>query len=227
MPTAPKSVETLLEERFSQHRLLTIKKGRPLLYQGEIPQMVFLIKSGVVKMYNITNTGEERIVGYEFNGGLLPVEWLFGRSPVSLYYSDTYTDCQLYRITRSELLKYIDSDLEMSSALLQRSISMYIGATIHLHALEQSKAANKLIYILQYLVMRFGKPVDSTHSKIDLRLTHQDIANLIGITRETASTEMGKLAKAGVLKIKDYHYVVNNQKALRMLGESDFESLTL
>jgi CRP-like cAMP-binding protein len=44
------------------------KKDRPLFYQGEIPQTAFFIKSGVIKTYNITTGGEEKIVGYEAEG---------------------------------------------------------------------------------------------------------------------------------------------------------------
>lgn len=189
--------------------------------------MAFFIKSGIVKIYNITNTGEEKIVGYESGSGLLPVEWVFGRTPVTLYYYDTFTDCEVYRITKDEVLAAVSRDHTLALALLDHSFSMYIGATIHLHALAQSKARNKLLNIFQYLVLRFGKATDKNHSKIDLRLTHQEIANLIGTTRETTSSEIGKLTKEGVIEVKDLKYVVNTDKALRLMGENDFSEISL
>jgi len=204
-----------------------IKKGRPILYQGEIPQSIFFIKSGVIKVYNITAGGEEKTVGYESADGLMPLEWLFGRSPVSLYYYDTFTDCQVHSVPKSDLQEILSERPELANFLLNRTVSLYISSTIHLHALEQSKARDKLLYILQYLVMRFGRPVNKEESLIDLRLTHQEIANLIGITRETASTEIGRLVKTGILRQEKLHYVVNTNKALRQLGESDFAEVNL
>jgi CRP-like cAMP-binding protein len=112
-------------------------------------------------------------------------------------------------------------------SLLNRYISMYIGSTMHLHALEQLKAREKLLHILQYLVLRFGHEESKNCYKIDLRLTHQDIANLVGLTRETVSTEISKLRKDKILTIKDLHYIVDTDKALRILGESDFNDLVL
>ena len=221
------SSEIVLQKFFSNYRSRAIPKGRPLLYQGEIPTMGFFVKSGIVKMYNITSQGEEKIVGYESSGSLLPLEWLFDRAPVSLYYYDTFTECELYRISKEELIEAVNRDHRLALTLLERSFSMYIGATIHLHALEQSKARNKLLYIFQYLVLRFGKTVDKSHSSIDLRLTHQEIANLIGTSRETTSSEIGKLTKEGVVAIKDLKYVVDTDKALRLLGENDFNELSL
>jgi CRP/FNR family transcriptional regulator, cyclic AMP receptor protein len=216
-----------LKEFCSKYPVRLIKKGRPLFYQGEIPRTSLFIKSGVAKLYNINFSGEEKIVGYEGEDGLLPCEWIFNRSPVSLYYCDTFTDCEVFAIPRTDMLDFINSNKDISIMLLNRYISMYIGSTMHLHALEQLKAADKLLHILQYLVLRFGKQLTRDTYLIPLRLTHQEIANLVGLTRETVSTEIGKLKSSGILSINDVHYVINVDKAVRILGESDFNELVL
>jgi len=227
MPSSLDTGESHLENLMSAYPSRDIPKGRPLLYQGEIPTMGFYIKKGIVKLYNITNQGEEKIVGYESPGGLLPIEWLFGRAQVALYYYDTFTDCEVVRIPKDELIDKLNADPDASRAFLDRSVSMYIGATMHLHALEQSKARQKLLSIFQYLVLRFGKKISGSKHRIDLKLTHQEIANLIGTTRETTSTEISKLSKEGVLEIVDTLYVIDVDKAVRLLGEDDFSQLKL
>jgi CRP/FNR family cyclic AMP-dependent transcriptional regulator len=219
--------DDILRELFDRHPSRIIKKGRPLFYQGEIPRSALFIKSGVVKLYNISASGEEKVVGYEGENAILPSEWLFGRSPVSLYYCDTFIDSEVTSIPRDEIIDYINSKSDVSRALLDRYISMYIGSTMHLHALEQLRSGDKLLHILQYLVLRFGKQTSKNHFQIPLRLTHQEIANLVGLTRETVSTEIGKLKKSGIITIKDVYYVVDIDKAVRVLGESDFNELVL
>jgi len=215
------------ENLFKEYASRRVPKNRPLLYQGEIPTMAFYIRSGVVKIYNITGGGEERIVGYEGPGSLMPAEWLFNRSKVSLYYYDAFTNCEVIRIDKEKLRQALDKKPELASIILERTLSMYIGSTIHLHALQQSWARQKILYLLQYLVLRFGKKKDSKNQQVDLRLTHQEVANLVGLTRETVSTELSKLIKEGVLKMSDSKYVVNMDKATRMLGEDDFNQITL
>jgi CRP/FNR family cyclic AMP-dependent transcriptional regulator len=216
-----------LREFCSKYPTRIIKKGRPLFYQGEIPRSSLFVKSGVVKLYNISANGEEKVVGYEGHDALLPSEWMFSRSPVSLYYCDTFVDCEVISIPREDLIDFINSHQDIALALLDRYISMYIGSTMHLHALEQLRSGDKLLHILQYLVLRFGKETTKNHYQIPLRLTHQEIANLVGLTRETVSTEIGKLKKSGILTIKDVYYIVDTDKALRVLGESDFNELVL
>jgi len=227
MSERPKTDNSRLESLLDKYPVRGITKNRPLLYQGEIPTMAFYVKSGIVKLYNITGEGEERIVGYETEGGLLPIEWLFSRSQVSLYYYDTFTDCELIRIPKDELIDILRTDTRTTQAYLDRTLAMLMGSTIHLHALQQPKARQKLLYIMQYLVLRFGRSIGNKKQIIDLRLTHQEIAYIIGITRETVSTEIGKLVKEGVLATDDYRYVVDMDKAIRLLGEDDFNQLTL
>lgn len=219
-----KNVYKPLVDKYQLHRL---PKNRALLYQGEVPNVVFYIKSGIVKIYNITTQGEEKTVGYEDTGGFLPVEWLFKRTPASLYYYDTFTDCEIVRIPRDDVRDFFRQNHSAALAILDRSVSMYTGAIVHVHALEQSKARDKLLYLFQFLVLRFGKPIDKTHTTIDLRLTHQEIANLIGTTRETVSNEISKLTKEGVMHIQDHRHAINTDKALRLLGENDFNQLSL
>lgn len=211
----------------SKYPLRQFKKDRPLFYQGEVPQTAFFVKSGVIKVYNITTGGEEKIVSYESTDGILPTGWIFNKSPAAMFYYDTFTDCQLYSIPRKDLIDFINSHHAAATAILDRYISLYTGATMHLHALEQSRARDKLLHIFQYLVLRFGEKVGDTTYKIDLRLTHQDIANLIGITRETVTAEISKLTKSGTIKSENLHYIVDTDKALRLVGENDFDQVAL
>jgi CRP-like cAMP-binding protein len=227
MAAETKDDVNFLEEALSKYPARSLPKNRPLLYQGEVPSMAFFVKRGVVRLYNITTQGEERTVGYESDGGLLPIEWLFSKAPVSLYYYDTFTDCEIYRIPKDELKDLFQQRPQVASAFLDRAVSMYLGATMHLHALEQPKARQKLLYIFQYLMLRFGKESGKSDYKIDLKLTHQEIANLIGITRDTVSTEISKLTKEGVVKSVDSTYIVDGDKATRLLGEDDFKDLDL
>lgn len=219
--------DNLLNELFSKYPARSLPKNRPLIYQGEVPTMAFFVESGIVRLYNITGQGEERTVGYEGKGGLLPMEWLFSKAPVALYYYDTYTNCEIRRLPKDELIDLLNRKPQAAAAFLDRAISMYLGTTMHLHALEQPKARQKILYILQFLTLRFGKDIGSSNQQIELKLTHQEISNLIGITRETVSTEIGKLTKEGVIKVTDSIYVINSDKATRLLGEEDFKELRL
>jgi CRP-like cAMP-binding protein len=57
----------------------------------------------------------------------------------------------------------------------------------------------KVLHLLVKLGQKFGVP-EGTHHKIDMPLTHQEIGNMIGSTRETVTVALNELAKENVLK---------------------------
>src|SRR5205807_908960 len=84
-------------------------------------------------------------------------------------------------------------------AQLEDLMVEHLGNTMRLNALQHSRASDKLIYTLHYLALSHGRTVSSQEIEITLDLTHQDFANLTGLTRETAATELNKLKSQGVI----------------------------
>ena len=205
----------------------SLKKGWPLLYQGEVPRTAFVVKSGLVKVYDINASGEEKVITFIDGNGIVPMEWVFNKSPVSLYYCDAFTDCELHAVPRQQLAELIDGDDALLRFTFDRYINLYVGAMLHISALEQTKASEKLLRILQWLSLRFGKQIRPDVFKIDIRLTHQDLAHMIGMTRETTAVELGKLRKQRVINYQNQRYVLDTRKMRTMLGEDELRELTI
>ncbi len=75
-------------------------------------------------------------------------------------------------------------------------------------------ARNKVISIILICAERFGEQrKDGIFVKIPL--THQEIAKLIGVTRETVSIEMKKLQRRGLIDYKSKHILVKNAAKLK------------
>ena len=219
------AVPTELQAFLKRFPVRAMKKGWPLLYQGEVPRTAFVVKSGLVKIYDINANGEEKVITFTDGNGLLPVEWVFNKSPVSLYYCDAFTDCELFAVPRQQLNEFLQSTESLLRFTLNRYLNLYVGAMLHISALEQTKAAEKLLRILQWLSLRFGKEIRPGVFKIDIRLTHQDLAHMIGMTRETTAVELGKLRKQRVINYQNQRYVLDTEKMRSMLGEDELREL--
>lgn len=222
MQTIPKELTTFL----AKYPTRTLKKGWPILYQGEVPRNVFVVKKGIVKVYDISASGEEKVVTFNADGSMMPASWVFSKSPVSLYYYDAFTDCEVYAVPRQPLHDLIYSSPEIMAYTLDTYVSLYVGTTMHIFALEQTKAADKLMRILQYLSMRFGKELKPNIFRVDLRLTHQDLAHMIGMTRETTAVELGKLKKLGIVSYQHQNYIIHVDKLQHLLGSDEFKELS-
>jgi CRP/FNR family transcriptional regulator len=200
-----------------------------ILFQGEIPPAAFLVRKGYVSSYTINNAGDEQIIGFFAAGDVFPVEWLFERAPVALYYYRAFTDCELLSLQRMTLLDALESNLALSRELLKQFVSGFIGSTVHIHALEHSHAHEKLIKLFHYLVLRFGvvQPNKKETFLIPFLLTHAQIASMLGLTRETVAGETMKLKKTGALTYDRGTYTINLPVLLASIGSEEFDSLEL
>lgn len=202
------------------------KKGEIIIFQGEVPRTVSVVKTGIVKMYNLNHNGDEKPVGFQSRGEIFPAPWAFHKAPSALYYYEALTDLELYHVPREDYLQFLKQHPDELYIQMERMITDYLGSMMRLNALQHSRAADKLVYTLHYLALSQGKPVSAEEIEITLDLTHQDFANLTGLTRETAATELNKLKGRGVIsygkhmpyrvKIKKLNAALNDQSIAEM-----------
>lgn len=209
-----------------QHPVQKREVGEPILYQGEVPRHAYIITEGIVKTYDIGGAGDEKIINFMSVGDLLPPAWVFKKAPVSLYYYDAFTPCSFYRVPRDELLNAIKTTPEITHFMFEHYAASFVGSLLEINALEQSKGNEKIIHMLQYLLMRFPSKQNQPNGweRIDLRITHQDLANMTGLTRETTSTELNKLRRKGIVEYANQNYSLNIQLLRSLLSSEEFLS---
>jgi CRP/FNR family cyclic AMP-dependent transcriptional regulator len=202
-------------------------KKSTILFQGEVPSSVMVLRSGIVKVYGITSDGDQRTVTLLTAGDVFPMSWVFGKSPVCIYYFEALTDCVVLAVSRETYEHALVEHAELKEQIFQNYLSHYVAATMHVYALEHSYAQDKIIYILQYLVTRFGEKQPDGRTKIGLRLSHQDIAEMVGITRETAAVELHKLKNKGYIEYERFTYYVDADRLFHSDEGDEFGGLEL
>lgn len=198
-------------------------KKHTIVFQGERPQSVLIIKSGIVKAYGITADGDQRTVTILGAGDVFPTSWAFGKTDTSIYYYETLSDCLILSVSKDDFMEVLENSPELKEQMFQTFVFHYIASTMHVYALEHSHAEDKLIYILQYLTTRFGEPEPDGTMRIVLRLSHQDIAEMVGITRETAAVELHKMRRKGYINYQRFTYYVDVAKLQELKGDEEVE----
>ena len=205
----------------------TFKKRSVVLYQGEAPRHVYVVLKGVVKVYSLTSAGEEQIINLHTKGSVFSLPWLFGTTSHALYYHEALTDCVLACIDRTLFIEKMSEDTTLQKELLCSLATLYSGSLIHITALEQSRAREKVLTVLYYLCLANGVEFKPGKYKVALHLTHSIIASLSGLTRETAALELSKLKKAGVIKYTTRYYLIDRVGIEKILGEDNFAHVRL
>lgn len=207
------------QKLLDQYRTKHFKKGEILLVQGEVPECAYVVKSGIIKSYNLTLGGEEKPIGFDMQGDLFPVAWVYSKVKHVQFYYEAFTEVEIYCIPTDEIREYLASNAVAQAYTLDKLVNRYVNMQLRVNALEQSKASQKVLNTIHFLCLRFGQDIKKDVVKIQLPLTQQDLANFIGLTRETTGIELKKLQETGVLARKKQYMIVKTDKLNELLDE--------
>lgn len=174
-------------------------RNETILLQDDTPDVVFCIKSGFVKAYDIDTQGCEQLLWFGSSGDFFPMTWAFGLTPDVQYFFSAFTDVELYVIERGKFVTYLEANPQALMALARKLAVRLHEAFSHLDATKKARADEKIAYALYFLSLRFGHDIGGGEHRIVLPLTHQDIANLLGLARETVTIELRKLKEKGYI----------------------------
>jgi CRP-like cAMP-binding protein len=201
-------------------------KSSIIVYQGEIPRDAFFVKDGVVKVYQIGSGGESRTITFATQGDIFPVAWLIGQNTPAMYYYEAFSDVDLITINRENWQKSLEKP-HAKDTFARYVTRNYQASLVRIAALEQPKARDKIAYTLLYLILRHSREIMNGVFRLELKLKHQDIAEMVGITRETTAIELHNLQKEGVLSYQNQRYLIKRQKLLDILNEDSLRQLEL
>src|SRR6266446_6481082 len=139
---------TLLRDFLKDYVVKTYRKGEIIIFQGEVPRTASVVKNGMVKVYNLSHSGDEKPVGFQSDKDIFPAPWVFGKAPSALYYYEAVTDVELYHVPREDYINFLKRNSNALYAQLERLITDYLGSMMRLNALQHSRASDKLVYTL-------------------------------------------------------------------------------
>ncbi len=210
-----------LNELFQQAKQVKYHKGDIILRPEDSSSYAYFIEQGSVKVYSLTEWGDEKIHILYKTGEMFPLLWIFDQIPISKYY-EAIEDITLKKVSREEFLQYCKEHTDFLFEVTKKIISMMDVFTDRVENLEYTKASARLISRLLYLAKRFGEQ-NGKQIKIVVPLTHKDIANTIAMTRETASREFTKLEKKKLIGYESHHIIIYDKTKLEAELSKDYE----
>ncbi len=203
-----------LEEFFTQFPQTGLKKGQIILQPNDKPAGVYFLKDGYVRMYSVFEDGRELTLNIFKPNTYFSMMWAIADIPINSYFQ-TMTPTLLQLAPKNKLLEFINDNPDILYDLTRRILIGLDGTIVNFQNLLSGRAYNRVIAALILSAKRFGKKGADNHVTIDLRLTHQDIASLAGITRETASLKLETLQKKALIHFEKHLLVIKNLKQLQ------------
>ncbi len=186
-----------LEELEASSRVRVFERGDAVYLPTDAAHAVYVLVSGRLKISHLTEDGKESILGFVFPGEL------FGE--LALLEPNGRGEA-VEAIERSRVLSipaHAVRELMRRRPQLALSIARLIGnrrlrLENRLKNLLYRSNRERLVYVLLDLASEHGEPAGSG-IRLSLRLSHQELASIIGATRETVSVLMGELRRQGLI----------------------------
>lgn len=201
-----------LKDLFSNSGLYKYRKGEIIMRSDEQPQGVFYVKSGHIQFYTIFEDGRELILNIFKPGSYFPMMWAIGNIPNTYYYR-AMMPAELHRVSKEKVLDFLHKNPDVLFELTRRILIGLDGLLTNVQHLFSGNAYHRVLSALLLLAKRFGEE-SNRGIVIKLPVTHQDIANLASITRETASVELKKIERKKIIFYNRQLLRINNRKML-------------
>lgn len=198
--------------------LITYPPGALLYVEGQAPRGAFVLCSGKAKLSTTSREGKVLILRIAEAGDVLGLSAVISGGNFELT-AETTGPCLVNFIEREALLERIwkngELGLRSSQALSREFQSAY--RDIHDLVLARS-SAGKLARLLLSWTERREKPANGAEIRIHPSLTHEEMAQMIGASRETVTRLMGDLKKREFIRLEGSTLVIRNRVGLEALA---------
>lgn len=190
------TVSQKIDDFFGTYRTKKYEKGQILIFNGDKPGKVFHLVSGRVKQYDITDSGDEIVLNAFKPPAFFPMSIAIN-DPLSAYTFQAETDIEVHEAPSSAVVDFLKANPDVTYDLLSRVYRGLDGVLGRMAHLMSGNARTRLIYELLIAFQRFG--VTQKNGSTMLELNETELAARTGLSRETVSREMKKLARDGIV----------------------------
>jgi CRP/FNR family transcriptional regulator, cyclic AMP receptor protein len=197
-------------------RMSSYPAGAILFMEGEQARGVYIVCQGRVKLLTTNSDGKTLIFKIAKPGEILGLNATLSGTPHEIT-AETLQPTQLAYVSREDFLKFIR---ENGDACLQ--VAQHLGRDCHsaYEVIRSIGLSNSVEEKLARFLLDWSNGGQSTNvgMKVKLALTHEEIAQLIGCSRESVSRSFSDFKRKHLVEVNGATLVVQNKEALETLA---------
>jgi CRP/FNR family transcriptional regulator, global nitrogen regulator len=192
----------------------TYERGKTIFFPGDPAERVYFLLRGAVKLSRVYEAGEEITVALLRENSVFGVLSLItGQRADRFYHAVAFTPVELLSLPIEQVEKSLKENPELSMIMLQGLSSRILQTEMMIETLAHRDMGSRLVSFLLILCRDFGVPAQDGIT-IDLKLSHQAIAEAIGSTRVTVTRLLGDLRQDQMISIHKKKITVHNPVTL-------------
>ncbi len=198
---------------FSPYKVIRYKKREIILRPDDIPNGIFYIFKGYVRLYALSESGEELTLIIFLPGDIFPLNFALNHIE-NKYYIEALGHVEVKKSPIKDFLGFIHNNPDILLKLTSRILIRFGGLLERMEYLVFGNSYQKVVSILVICAQRFGV-TKGNGILIQAPLTHKDIGMLVGLTRETVSSEIKKLERKKLIRYYGELILVEDAEKLK------------
>lgn len=192
-----------------------LDKGDFVFRSGENAGGVHFLKSGKIKVSQPVSNGKEVILWFCFGGDIfgLAEAAQHGEREVS---AQACENSEILSIPQTRFNIYLFEHPQVMFLLLQVMSSRLRCLSETMANIAGQQVHTRLARLMLWLCARYGQR-EGDNVVMKVHLTHQEIADMIGATRQTVTSIMGDFKRQGILETRDHYIHIIDKKLLGTL----------
>lgn len=202
--------DPVLDAMYRMGRTELLRRGETLMWESDEALVLGTVRSGLLKLTASLDDGREQILGLAFPGDFVgrPFAARAGHCVTAL------ADTRLCVFRRASFEGFAQEQPAVEHALLGRALDELDRARRWMLLLGRKTAPERVATLLREIADRTGA---ASGERVDLPITRQQMADLLGLTIETVSRNMTRLKRAGTIHLPDTHsFVILDEAALAL-----------
>jgi CRP/FNR family cyclic AMP-dependent transcriptional regulator len=186
-----------------------------LFNEGEPARGLYVIQSGRVKLYLTSVDGRTLILRMAKAGDVLGLPGTLSGRQYEVT-AETLGPCQLVFIKRDPFLRLMNCFKEIGIGVAQQLSSSYISACHEIRCLGLSQTSGEK---LAMLLLEWPMSAGDTASRIKFAFRHEDVAQMIGISRETVSRLFVEFKKRKLAELDGSTLYIRDRQLLQLIAD--------
>jgi CRP/FNR family transcriptional regulator len=204
-------MKSKLTSLFSRTTPETYKKGTILVAGDTKPHKAYLLETGAVKMITYTPQGAQVIQHILVPGSAFPILTINPQIH-NRFWFEAMTIVKVREIPYAQFTQYVLADSDLMKDQFDKLTLALDKYSLRIESLAQSDVRVRILSTLSYLMTHFGVKNDDGTMVCSLPVTHQELADFIGASRETVSREWEKLKGQGIVDLRAGQIVLKDMK---------------
>ncbi len=191
---------------------ITVNKGEIFVREGDHSSTLYIINTGIAKSVRTSALGKEQIISLQSDGDIIGEYYLLSDYEPYRFSVIALSQMQLCTLQKKDMDAILDLHPYLCRSMLTELSKKMITIEDKLENLVITDTDSKVAYLLLQLYDKFGH-LSSEGPLIDNPLSREDMANFAGMTRETMSRYLNKLAKDGTIRFLGQKKILLVEKA--------------